>query len=333
MEASLVTNMNGNEEYESELAKKKASAKGGKQIGEDEVNNQALLVGRRLSKQYGNSFYVGTDNLSPPPSCASSTSSLSSATTSSNSNNNQPPNNNNNSTNFLFAPNEAYTNATIASQFKSYSARMINLSTLSSINNQSDSKSWHRHTEHGSDSDLGDEFAEDDDEDGIETGNNSSDEDDDDDEDGDDDEDDETTNDFDDSSSGLMNSSQSSQMARLKKLARKKSKRTNSSRRRSSMSEQRRAANMRERKRMQSINEAFESLRTQLPTLPYEKKISKVDTLKMAIAYILFLTELLNDDNKSSTNSAAAKEIKKFIHKFKDFRKQTKFFWVSVVFV
>ena len=46
-------------------------------------------------------------------------------------------------------------------------------------------------------------------------------------------------------------------------------------------SEQRKAANMRERRRMQSINDAFEGLRLQLPTMPYEKKISKVDTLKI----------------------------------------------------
>ena len=49
----------------------------------------------------------------------------------------------------------------------------------------------------------------------------------------------------------------------------------------SQLSQQRAAANMRERKRMQSINDAFEGLRLQLPTMPYEKKISKVDTLKI----------------------------------------------------
>ena len=48
----------------------------------------------------------------------------------------------------------------------------------------------------------------------------------------------------------------------------------------------RQAANMRERKRMQSINEAFEALRSKIPTPPYEKRLSKVDTLKLAIEYI-----------------------------------------------
>ena len=46
---------------------------------------------------------------------------------------------------------------------------------------------------------------------------------------------------------------------------------------------QRYAANMRERKRMQSINDAFEGLRQHIPTLPYEKRLSKVDTLRLTI--------------------------------------------------
>lgn len=85
------------------------------------------------------------------------------------------------------------------------------------------------------------------------------------------------------------------------------------------LTQQRQAANMRERRRMQSINDAFESLRIQLPTLPYEKKISKVDTLKMAIAYINFLTDLLNKDTRYSSQSSTNKEPKKFIYTFKSF--------------
>ena len=46
---------------------------------------------------------------------------------------------------------------------------------------------------------------------------------------------------------------------------------------------QRHAANMRERRRMQSINDAFEGLRHHIPTLPYEKRLSKVDTLRLTI--------------------------------------------------
>lgn len=61
-------------------------------------------------------------------------------------------------------------------------------------------------------------------------------------------------------------------------------------------SQQRQAANMRERRRMQNINEAFEGLRSHIPTLPYEKKLSKVDTLKLAISYIHFLGEMVRKD-------------------------------------
>lgn len=59
---------------------------------------------------------------------------------------------------------------------------------------------------------------------------------------------------------------------------------------------------MRERKRMQSINDAFEGLRAHIPTLPYEKRLSKVDTLKLAIGYINFLSELVRTDRNSNTD-------------------------------
>lgn len=64
--------------------------------------------------------------------------------------------------------------------------------------------------------------------------------------------------------------------------------------------QQRQAANLRERRRMQSINDAFEGLRAHIPTLPYEKRLSKVDTLKLAIGYISFLGELVRADRNPS---------------------------------
>ncbi|XP_045530762.1 pancreas transcription factor 1 subunit alpha [Pieris brassicae] len=66
--------------------------------------------------------------------------------------------------------------------------------------------------------------------------------------------------------------------------------------------QQRQAANLRERRRMQSINDAFEGLRAHIPTLPYEKRLSKVDTLKLAIGYISFLGELVRTDRNASDN-------------------------------
>ncbi|TNN06804.1 Helix-loop-helix protein [Schistosoma japonicum] len=52
-------------------------------------------------------------------------------------------------------------------------------------------------------------------------------------------------------------------------------------------------AKVRERKRMFSINSAFEALRSCLPTFPYERRISKIDTLRLAIAYLALLKDLL----------------------------------------
>ena len=42
-----------------------------------------------------------------------------------------------------------------------------------------------------------------------------------------------------------------------------------------------------------SINAAFEELRQHVPTFPYEKRLSKIDTLRLAIAYIALLREIL----------------------------------------
>ncbi|XP_068620202.1 uncharacterized protein [Battus philenor] len=65
---------------------------------------------------------------------------------------------------------------------------------------------------------------------------------------------------------------------------------------------QRAAANVRERRRMLrsgpngSINSAFDELRVHVPTFPYEKRLSKIDTLRLAIAYIALLREVLDAD-------------------------------------
>ena len=56
---------------------------------------------------------------------------------------------------------------------------------------------------------------------------------------------------------------------------------------------QRVAANHRERKRMVYLNDAFELLRLSIPTLPYEKKLSRIQTLRFAIDYIALMTDIL----------------------------------------
>ncbi|XP_061755594.1 neurogenic differentiation factor 1-like [Nerophis ophidion] len=53
------------------------------------------------------------------------------------------------------------------------------------------------------------------------------------------------------------------------------------------------AANARERRRMHGLNKAFDELRSVIPSLENEKKLSKYDTLQMAQIYITELSEIL----------------------------------------
>lgn len=71
--------------------------------------------------------------------------------------------------------------------------------------------------------------------------------------------------------------------------------------------QQRVMANVRERQRTQSLNEAFASLRNIIPTLPSDK-LSKIQTLKLATRYIDFLYQLLNETshNETVTNSSTS---------------------------
>uniref|UniRef100_A0A7E4VHI5 BHLH domain-containing protein n=1 Tax=Panagrellus redivivus TaxID=6233 RepID=A0A7E4VHI5_PANRE len=64
--------------------------------------------------------------------------------------------------------------------------------------------------------------------------------------------------------------------------------------------EERKAANVRERRRMCGINEAFVELRDRIPTFPFEKRLSKIDTLNLAIAYINMLEEILESNERPS---------------------------------
>ncbi|CCD67847.1 Helix-loop-helix protein 13 [Caenorhabditis elegans] len=63
--------------------------------------------------------------------------------------------------------------------------------------------------------------------------------------------------------------------------------------------EERQTASIRERKRMCSINVAFIELRNYIPTFPYEKRLSKIDTLNLAIAYINMLDDVLRTPEDS----------------------------------
>uniref|UniRef100_A0A182VFQ0 BHLH domain-containing protein n=1 Tax=Anopheles merus TaxID=30066 RepID=A0A182VFQ0_ANOME len=68
---------------------------------------------------------------------------------------------------------------------------------------------------------------------------------------------------------------------------------TKKTRRRVASMAQRRAANIRERRRMFNLNEAFDKLRRKVPTFAYEKRLSRIETLRLAITYIGFMSELL----------------------------------------
>ena len=52
---------------------------------------------------------------------------------------------------------------------------------------------------------------------------------------------------------------------------------------------QRKAANIRERRRMFHLNEAFDELRKRLPAFNYEKRLSRIETLRLAMTYISFM--------------------------------------------
>lgn len=56
------------------------------------------------------------------------------------------------------------------------------------------------------------------------------------------------------------------------------------------------AANARERRRMNSLNDAFDKLRDVVPSLGNDRKLSKFETLQMAQTYIAALNELLSRD-------------------------------------
>ncbi|XP_077978598.1 uncharacterized protein LOC144434029 [Glandiceps talaboti] len=69
---------------------------------------------------------------------------------------------------------------------------------------------------------------------------------------------------------------------------------TKPKRRRVITTQQRKAANIRERRRMFNINEGFDELRKKVPTFAYERRLSRIETLRLAIVYIGFMTDIVN---------------------------------------
>ncbi|XP_014249915.1 heart- and neural crest derivatives-expressed protein 2-like isoform X1 [Cimex lectularius] len=59
----------------------------------------------------------------------------------------------------------------------------------------------------------------------------------------------------------------------------------------------RNTANRKERRRTQSINNAFADLRDCIPAVPADTKLSKIKTLRLAISYISYLMGVLENED------------------------------------
>ncbi|OBS63916.1 hypothetical protein A6R68_07545, partial [Neotoma lepida] len=67
--------------------------------------------------------------------------------------------------------------------------------------------------------------------------------------------------------------------------------------------------NTRERWRQQSVNSAFAKLRKLIPTHPPDKKLSKNETLRLAMRYINFLVKVLGEQSPQQTGVAAQGDV------------------------
>ena len=62
-------------------------------------------------------------------------------------------------------------------------------------------------------------------------------------------------------------------------------------------------SNKKERRRTQSINNAFASLRDCIPNVPCDTKLSKIKTLRLATSYIGYLMQVLSTDDPNAAVS------------------------------
>ncbi|EEC12931.1 dhand, putative, partial [Ixodes scapularis] len=68
-------------------------------------------------------------------------------------------------------------------------------------------------------------------------------------------------------------------------------------------------ANRKERRRTQSINNAFAELRECIPNVPADTKLSKIKTLRLATSYIAYLMDLLQGPPGSAQGSCFKAEL------------------------
>lgn len=68
----------------------------------------------------------------------------------------------------------------------------------------------------------------------------------------------------------------------------------------------RNTANKKERRRTQSINNAFSDLRDCIPNVPSDTKLSKIKTLRLATSYISYLMDVLDSEDPDTTDGFKA---------------------------
>jgi hypothetical protein len=94
-------------------------------------------------------------------------------------------------------------------------------------------------------------------------------------------------------------------------------------------------ANKKERRRTLCINNAFSCLRDCIPNVPYDTKLSKIKTLRLATSYISYLMELLaEDDQQSNTRRRmmTCEDFKVDLQRFKGKSKSAQLETVLVLF-
>jgi hypothetical protein len=57
---------------------------------------------------------------------------------------------------------------------------------------------------------------------------------------------------------------------------------------------------------MFNLNEAFDKLRRKVPTFAYEKRLSRIETLRLAITYISFMDQVIRNESKAPSAGPAA---------------------------
>ena len=105
------------------------------------------------------------------------------------------------------------------------------------------------------------------------------------------------------------NSRTSEKRPNLSKAEEKKLSREERRRRRRASLKYRMAHATRERLRVEAFNSAFQTLRQLLPTLPPDKKLSKIEILRLAICYITYLNNVLQPELEEALNDCCKQAV------------------------